>query len=521
MNHLKTESGGRSVRVLIALGISAVMATAGCGTRVKTESAAQGLPSMAASSTSLSDAGVAPDSGAQSATPAAGLASSGSASGAVATPQTSASGATPAAASPGAAVSDRGVAKTSAGATAGAPSGATSGRTASGGASSQGSGGTPNPTVPAVPRSGPGSPVLVAISGTVSGPIGAVTRQIREGAQVWIKSINQRGGLNGHKVEALLYDDGGDPSRATAQAREAIEQKHVVAFLAMMGVFTGQSTADYINSKGIPVIGGDSTEFVYASPMHFPQVTSFPYALYATYPGLKQVLTAGEKKVGVLTCTEVNVCTQGDRIWSAEGAKEGFEVVYRGRASVAQPDYTAECLSAKRQGAEILIIGLDTQSLSRIVGSCARQGYRPRYATLTAVVSDRLKDDPNLDGLVASVLSSPYFQTGTPATDEFHAAMKAFVPGAELAVGHSLGWTAGKLFEKAAANLPEPPTSQAILEGLYSLKDDTLGGLTAPLNFVRGKTAPPVLCWFNIMIQKKNWVSPDNFKQNCRPVTGS
>lgn len=69
--------------------------------------------------------------------------------------------------------------------------------------------------------------------------------------------------------------------------------------------------------------------------------------------------------------------------------------------------------------------------------------------------------------------------------------------------------------ERAAARLPEPPTSEAILEGLWSMKDDNLGGLTEPLTFIKDKPAVPKACWFDVRIRERKWVSPDNFDYHC------
>src|SRR5204863_238814 len=69
------------------------------------------------------------------------------------------------------------------------------------------------------------TPLVVASVGTLSGPLGGVLLPILNGAQVWVNSINQRGGLNGHRVELVAYDDGGDTARHRAQLQEAIERK--------------------------------------------------------------------------------------------------------------------------------------------------------------------------------------------------------------------------------------------------------------------------------------------------------
>lgn len=85
-------------------------------------------------------------------------------------------------------------------------------------------------------------------------------------------------------------------------------------------------------------------------------------------------------------------------------------------------------------------------------------------------------------------------------------------------VGPAVGWTAGKLLEAAAARLPEPPTSSALLQGLWSIRDDTLGGLTHPLTFGQGQTATRRACWFTLLIRNGSWVSADGYRLHCAAI---
>ena len=74
-----------------------------------------------------------------------------------------------------------------------------------------------------------------------------------QGAQVWVRYTNEeRGGLNGHRVRLLIYDDGSDPARHQAQVRETVEQKRVIGFLQNGEPITGKGSLEYINSKRIP-----------------------------------------------------------------------------------------------------------------------------------------------------------------------------------------------------------------------------------------------------------------------------
>jgi hypothetical protein len=94
--------------------------------------------------------------------------------------------------------------------------------------------------------------------------------------------------------------------------------------------------------------------------------------------------------------------------------------------------------------------------------------------------------------------------------------MKAFGGGAVSGVGTATGWTAGKLLERAGQHLSEPPTTASILQGLWSIKGDDLGGLTYPITFNTNQPAPPQTCWFNLAVHNKKWVSPDSFQRICQ-----
>jgi branched-chain amino acid transport system substrate-binding protein len=73
------------------------------------------------------------------------------------------------------------------------------------------------------------------------------------------------------------------------------------------------------------------------------------------------------------------------------------------------------------------------------------------------------------------------------------------------------GWVSGKLVERAAAALTaDRPTSAQLLAGLWTVKNDTLGGLTSPLTFTANQPATPTSCGFLITIKAGTWISPDS-----------
>ena len=293
---------------------------------------------------------------------------------------------------------------------------------------------------PAVSDSGPRSPILVASVGTYSGPIGSALEPILKGAQLWVKAMNAKGGLNGHQIKLFVYDDGGDPAKHRAQVQDAVEHRGILGFLMNAEAFTGAGSVEYLNAKRIPVVGMDLGEhWAYSSPMYFPQgpvgdelIRTYALAI------AQQVLPRGKQRFGTLICVEAP-CDRPDRVVGETARKAGLDHVYRGRASLAQPDYTAECLSARNQAVEVLAIILDVNSVNRVTAACARQGFHPLYAVF--VMDDKMKDNPELAGALAISPVFPFFQSGSPATDEFRAALRDY--GGGMVVGNTTAFGVG------------------------------------------------------------------------------
>jgi len=121
----------------------------------------------------------------------------------------------------------------------------------------------------------------------------------------------------------------------------------------------------------------------------------------------------------------------------------------------------------------------------------------------------------DLDALTVNANGFPYFICGDPATTEFCDAQRKYGPVQVYGIGNSIGWTAGKAFEFAAQHVSDNPTSAEILNGLWSFKNETLGGLTHPLTFTKGQNAPRMPCWWQLILDKGKWTAPNGMKVAC------
>jgi branched-chain amino acid transport system substrate-binding protein len=361
------------------------------------------------------------------------------------------------------------------------------------------------------------SEIRIGAVGELSGVVGSVLADSPKAVQAWQASVNARGGVNCHPIRYFVADDGGDPSRNQALVKQMVEQDHVIAFVQMVAPLAGKASVDYLTNKRIPVIGdGDGEPWFYDSPMYFPQVSSGDGLVASAYAAAGTVGRAtGKQKLAVLTCVEAEVCTRAYELAGEYGPKFGMTVVYRSQASLAQPDFTSACLDARSAGANVFFVGMDANSTVRVARSCHAVNFDPQYAMVASSNGPQVLSDPRLNGAVIGAVTVPWFFTDNPGVVEYQSTLKQYGPGVPINPASLIGWVSAKLFELATRRLPEPPTSQGILEGLWSIKDNDLGGLTGPLTFTRGENAPKKYCYWLVQIKDGQYTTPNGAQRSC------
>ena len=64
--------------------------------------------------------------------------------------------------------------------------------------------------------------IVVASAGPMSGDLAVFGEQLKYGAEMWVKDVNAKGGINGEKVVLEIGDDACDPKQAVAVANKLV-----------------------------------------------------------------------------------------------------------------------------------------------------------------------------------------------------------------------------------------------------------------------------------------------------------
>jgi branched-chain amino acid transport system substrate-binding protein len=325
--------------------------------------------------------------------------------------------------------------------------------------------------------------------------------------QAWESWVNAHGGIKHHRVSILFQDDMSDPAVATSEVEELLEQDRVIAIFDNSN--EDVAWANQARKAHVPILGGEDSAIAASNPDVFPPGGTLDRSAFGSAQFVKR---AGVKKMAILYCSEAAACLQSSNLTRTAYGKIGIRVVYTVSIAFGAPNYAAQCLAAQQAGATAMLVADASTIVAKVATDCAAQGYYPVQVNGDGTVSISWLTVPAMNGNIDQEPNIPWFVRDS-ATKSMYAAMAKYAPA--VLDGPNFGenvvqtWAVGAELQAAAgaSRLGVTPTSNQILSGLYAMTGTTLGGLSPPLKFARGKVAENG-CYSMVEIKKGKFADP-------------
>jgi branched-chain amino acid transport system substrate-binding protein len=119
------------------------------------------------------------------------------------------------------------------------------------------------------------TPTKINIGGIfpLSGPASSIG-QVGQGVQAYVRSINDRGGINGCKIDYLMLDDAYSPPKAFEHARRLVESDEVAFMFSQLGTAGNSAVAKYLAAKEVPTIAIVTGASKFANVKDYPLTTT-------------------------------------------------------------------------------------------------------------------------------------------------------------------------------------------------------------------------------------------------------
>jgi ABC-type branched-subunit amino acid transport system substrate-binding protein len=151
---------------------------------------------------------------------------------------------------------------------------------------------------------GPGvtdTEIKIGNTGAYSGPASSYGTSLKSMA-AYYRMLNDKGGVNGRKINFISYDDGFSPPKTVEQARRLVEEDGVLLLATPLGTPTNAAIQHYLNQRKVPQLFVASGDSKWNDPKHFPWTMGWqPNFLFEGHAYAAHILASKpDGNVGVL-----------------------------------------------------------------------------------------------------------------------------------------------------------------------------------------------------------------------------
>ena len=116
-------------------------------------------------------------------------------------------------------------------------------------------------------------PIHLAVAAPMTGLRNTAGQEMIQSVQLYLDSVNRQGGIKGHPLKLLVFDDKGDP-QAARQIPQQVKNSPALAVLGHLSSSTSVEAAPIYKTLQIPVITGTASEdyITQANPYYFRTV---------------------------------------------------------------------------------------------------------------------------------------------------------------------------------------------------------------------------------------------------------
>jgi ABC-type branched-subunit amino acid transport system substrate-binding protein len=271
-----------------------------------------------------------------------------------------------------------------------------------------------------------------------SGPASAYS-VIAKTQAAYFKMINDKGGVNGRKINLITLDDAYSPPKTVEQTRKLVEQEEVAAILNPLGTPTGLAVRKYLNDKKVPQLFVGAGATLWGDHEHYPWSIGFQPSYQA------ETAVYAKYLLSRMPDAKVALFYQNDDAGKdyGNGFKKGLGPENAARMVIAEATYEStdptidsQIVRLKSSGANVLFMHAIPKQAAQAIKKIGEIGWKPDIfflaATSTSIASViKPAGFDHAQGIISSYTNKdpndPQWKDDKDVQDWF-AFMKAYMP---------------------------------------------------------------------------------------------
>jgi branched-chain amino acid transport system substrate-binding protein len=318
--------------------------------------------------------------------------------------------------------------------------------------------------------------IVLGQAAVFSGPAAQLGIQMRNGIKAYFDLVNEKGGVNGRRLELVTEDDQYESKVAPVASKKLIDEHKVFALLGYVGTPTGVAHLPVVTQAKVPLVG----MFTGAEALRNP-VNRYVFHVRASYYDetekiVEQVVSTGGKRISVFY--------QDDAY--GEAGRKGTELALERRqlkihstGTVVRNTVAVEEAAKKIHASQpdaVVMVGAYA-ACAAYVRAMQKLGSGATFYNVSFVGSKALSDALGKDGVgvaISQVVPFPW-ATGIPVVKEYQAASKK-AGFTDYNFSALEGFITAKVMVEGLRRAGRNLTREGLVDTMEKMNDVDLGG---------------------------------------------
>jgi branched-chain amino acid transport system substrate-binding protein len=328
-----------------------------------------------------------------------------------------------------------------------------------------------------------GGVIRIGMVNDQTGPNKGAGRSMKVGVNAYFKAVNERGGVNGQKIELVTANDQYVPDKTVDGLLKLIEEKKIFAVVGTIGTSNGVSILPIIKEYKLPFVAPRSGALNFRTPVirevfnirasHQEEVDKL-IDLLVREGGAKRFAIYYQNDtfgLDVVTCTE-NALKRHGLALTARGPYE--------RGTLAVTSALSSIIAGKP---DAIILGSIYEAGAEFAKAARKEGLKSYLATGSFAGGSNLVKAAGgtAEGLIMSQVVPHTLDLSLPITRECKEAVEKNPEEVGFNAVTLEGCITAKSMVMALEKAGSPPTQDGFIKAYEAMKDADMGGIK--LNF--------------------------------------
>ncbi|MVT68147.1 ABC transporter substrate-binding protein [Bradyrhizobium pachyrhizi] len=341
-----------------------------------------------------------------------------------------------------------------------------------------------------------------------SGPV-SVFSVIGKVQAAYFRMINERGGINGRRINLISYDDAATPAKTVERVRKLVESDEVLFMFQSVGNAPNIAIQKYLNDRHVPQLFAGGRSMRFEDPVNFPWTMGFAPNLQTEIRVYARFILDNypNARIGLLYQNDESGKEYLAGLKDALGARAPAMLASEAPYDMTDPTIDSQVVRLKAADVDVLIDMAAPKFAAQAIRKTAELGWKPLHLLGVGSSSiDAVLVPAGIEHARGLISASSFKEASDPTWADdagmkrWSAFMASYYPeGDRNSLFTTYGYSAAELLVRVLRQCGDDLSRDNIMRQAASLKDVRLDLLLPGLAINTSRTDYRVVKEFRMM----------------------